>query len=222
MYTADFNYFNNIDSPEKAYWLGFIYADGYVSSAQRKKIFGISLSSKDADQLRKLNRCLNSNYDIKEYVVKNGYKPGTKYSRLIINSEQMYNDLINHGVYERKTSILRNPTIPREYDAPFILGYFDGDGSIFLNNGKYPFYSIDFVGTDSVLTYIHNYFMKEGCTKKSLYLEKRRQNQTVSYIRYGGNVLVETMLGILYQSVPNYLPLDRKRLLYEKCKNRIF
>lgn len=35
-YTADYRKFENIDSPEKAYWLGFIAADGCVYVREKK------------------------------------------------------------------------------------------------------------------------------------------------------------------------------------------
>ena len=33
--TYNKNYFDVIDTPTKAYWLGFLYADGYVTSKNR-------------------------------------------------------------------------------------------------------------------------------------------------------------------------------------------
>ena len=36
-YKANFNYFDKIDTPDKAYWLGFIWADGYIAKRERKQ-----------------------------------------------------------------------------------------------------------------------------------------------------------------------------------------
>lgn len=218
---ADFNYFERIDTAEKAYWLGFIYADGYVSSANGKR-FGMSLSTKDIDHLEKLNRCLKSTYPINTYTVNHGYKIGSEYCRLIISSDKLYDDLVNQGVYEHKTNIIQKPNIERQFYAPFILGLFDGDGSIFLNHSKYPFYSINFMGTIDIIEFIQDYFIEEELVSSLNKPYQKREGQSVYALRYGGNVIVEKIMTHLYQTVDTDLPLKRKYELYLKCKQRKF
>ena len=220
-YTANFDYFDEINTAEKAYWLGYIYADGYVSSQQNRKKFGIALSIKDKPQLEKLNACLDSTYPIHEYTT-NGYKEDTHYCRLVVESEKLFDDLVRHGVLEHKTDILTPPSLLDELIPSFILGYFDGDGSIYCAKSKYPFYALSIVGTDAMLFFIHNFLVSRNVTSKKLKLEKRRAGQTVSYIRYGGNRLVGSILDVLYSDIPDELPLKRKRILYLNCKNRVF
>ena len=55
-YSCDENYFECIDNEEKAYWLGFIYADGYITSkrAHGSQNFGVSLAIKDKKTFRKI------------------------------------------------------------------------------------------------------------------------------------------------------------------------
>lgn len=48
------NIFDLIDTEEKAYWLGFIYADGYVSSSNNQ--FELSLQGSDVEHLNKFNK----------------------------------------------------------------------------------------------------------------------------------------------------------------------
>ena len=222
-YIANFSYFKNIDTHEKAYWLGYIYADGYVSiTKDGRKRFGMALSIKDKSQLEKLKKCMDATYPIKDYEQKSGFSNHTLYSRLIIDSEELFNDLVHHGVSQHKTNILKRPNIDSEFLSSFILGYFDGDGSIFLNNGRCPFYSISIVGTDDILTFIHNYLKDVGVLNKEVKLEKRKNTQIVSYIRYGGNNLVQKIMDTLYKNIDPSLPLERKMELYLNCKNRIF
>ena len=220
-FIADFNYFERIDTAEKAYWLGFIYADGYVSSANGKR-FGMSLSTKDIDHLEKLNRCLKSTYPINIYTVNHGYKTDSEYCRLVISSDKLYDDLVNQGVYEHKTNIIQKPNIERKFYAPFILGLFDGDGSIFLNHSKYPFYSINFMGTIDIIEFIQDYFIEEELVSSLNKPYQKREEQSVYALRYGGNVIVEKIMTHLYQTVDTDLPLKRKYELYLKCKQRKF
>ena len=65
-YSCDENYFECIDNEEKAYWLGFLYADGFIESKRGtySQKFGIMLSYRDRKHLEKFNKCLNSNYVI--------------------------------------------------------------------------------------------------------------------------------------------------------------
>ena len=221
-YFANFSYFNIIDNTEKAYWLGYIYADGYVVNNSGRKKFGMTLSKKDRDQLKKLNKCLNSTYPIHDYITSNGYKIGAEYSRLLIDSEELFEGLNKHGVVPNKTNIIKPPRLKYDLIPAFILGYFDGDGSVYLNNSKYPFYTINITGTDDLLRYIHNYFVDIGVVNRGISLEKRQKGQIVSYIRYGGNNLVSNILGSLYSNTPLWLPLKRKYELYIKCKERNF
>jgi len=48
--------FDNIDTEEKAYWLGFLYADGWVSS--KGNTVGLTLALKDIEHLKKYNNFL--------------------------------------------------------------------------------------------------------------------------------------------------------------------
>lgn len=217
-YSANFDYFANIDSDEKAYWLGYMYADGFISHAcNNNKKIGMALSIKDKDQLIKFQNALNSTYPLHIYNQTSGYKQGGKYCRMIISNDKMFDDLVRQGVVEHKTNFLHAPSIDSKFYNSFILGYFDGDGSIFLNNAKSPFYSISIVGTDEILTFIHNQFLLNGITNKELKLEKRKREQTVSYIRYGGNRIIQKIYEYLYKNIKCDIPLQRKMNLFLKC-----
>lgn len=50
--------------------------------------------------------------------------------KIVLNSKKMSNDLIDKGIVPNKSLVLKPPKINKKYYLPFILGYFDGDGTI--------------------------------------------------------------------------------------------
>ncbi|MGV4321339.1 LAGLIDADG family homing endonuclease [Bacillus mojavensis] len=212
---ANEDYFENIDSQDKAYWLGFIYADGYISIRGSQKCFGVALSTKDEELLIKLNDCLGSNYQIKRYTSKeNGEYKSVKYSRLLITSDKIVDDLINLGVVEHKTNIAKPPNIDYELIRHFIRGYMDGDGSITRSNNDYR---VSFLGTDDILLYISQYLLSQRLINKVNAFGKRRSGQIVSNVVYGGNLQSQKILDHLYQDSNMFL--SRKYNKYKDLSN---
>jgi hypothetical protein len=124
-------YFNNIDNSEKAYWLGFLYADGYVTTNNR---WGLQLAIKDLSHMENFLKCLQCNVNIKKRfkisLITNKYLESCGF---MIHNLKMYNDLYKYGVVNNKTYCLKFPSInliPDKLLSHFIRGYFDGDGSI--------------------------------------------------------------------------------------------
>lgn len=140
-YYANFDIFNTINSEEKAYWLGFLYADGYVRLRYFKKnirggVLGLNLAIKDLDHLKLYKNFLNADQDIQYGVKKTRYKnidKEFKFCHLEINNLEMVQQLINKGCVPRKSLILKFPDefiLPENLIFHFIRGYFDGDGTI--------------------------------------------------------------------------------------------
>ena len=139
------DYFQNIDSKRKAYWLGFIMADGCISTYANQYSLKIHISMKDKiliDQFLK---------DIKSHN-KTLYKPdnGNGSYYVSLTSKKMVTDLMKHGIQERKSGNEIFPTtILKKYEIDFIRGYFDGDG--LAGNKK-----IGFIGSKKMLEEILN------------------------------------------------------------------
>lgn len=123
-YKCNDNFFNIIDTEEKAYWLGFMYADGYIISD--RDAIGLSLSTEDIKHLDKFLISLNANNKISRYT----NNINREYARVIIYSNKLKNDLISHGCLENKTFKLDFPNVDENLVHHFIRGYFDGDGSL--------------------------------------------------------------------------------------------
>lgn len=158
----DKSFFKVIDTEEKAYWLGFIYADGCVKSGG-KDVLEICLSIQDKHHLEKFKNHINFKGEIKE-------KSVGKYQscRLRLFGKEIVEDLISHGAYPRKSLILKFPkTVPNHLIHHFIRGYFDGDGSVYVSNTKL---SISILGTEMFLNSLQNVFInKLNLTKVKIY-----------------------------------------------------
>lgn len=152
-YTINENIFEAIDTPDKAYWLGVMYSDGYISKLKYTNKFGISVAEKDKQWLEKFKEFLNYNGEIKAYLTgKTAYVPGLPYVRLLIGNNKIVSDLEKHGVVEHKTKkINKLPDIP--YLDDFIRGYIDGDGALVQRTTK-----IIISGNKEFLEAIANYF----------------------------------------------------------------
>lgn len=119
----DEKFFQHICTKEKAYWLGFLMADGCINDQRGTLALTLTLSKKDEDQ-------------IDRFITAVGASPDAKKVTATTVTIQIYNKvfvdyLVRKGCCPRKTSTLkfpgqRTPVIAKA----FLLGYYDGDGSL--------------------------------------------------------------------------------------------
>lgn len=127
------DYFENIDSNEKAYWLGFLYADAHIyQKVGRSMWMDFVLSVKDEERIDAFLKNINLTADYK-YYRKNG---NSDQVGIRIGNQKFVNDLIKHGCIPRKRKKITFPLIDNKFDLPFILGYIDGDGSLSKNKSS--------------------------------------------------------------------------------------
>jgi len=133
-YIFNKRYFKIIDSEEKAYWLGFIYADGYVSG---KYELAIQLKKVDLLHLEKFRDCLGSNYPVTSFS-KFTFGKYHDISQIRIYSKIIVDDLLNHGIKNNKSLTIKFPysSLSKDLIRHFIRGFFDGDGSIYCDKSK--------------------------------------------------------------------------------------
>lgn len=120
-YSINHSYFSCIDTEEKAYILGLLYADGCVCSTNN--CISIVFQTKDRDLLDIIKTALTSTHPIKHF---------STYSLFNFTSKQLKQDLITLGCVPKKSKILQFPEflILSPLLKHFLRGYFDGDGSI--------------------------------------------------------------------------------------------
>lgn len=202
------NYFKAIDSEEKAYWLGFIYADGSINEHPTHLRLEIGLKEEDRGHLIKFVKAIGGQDDlVKRKVVRLKGKEYVSY-KVTISCTEMCRDLIQHGVTPRKSLTLTFPNhLTPDLIRHFIRGYFDGDGCINVKkNGKFAKIArFNVVGTEAFLQALQDHFEQRlGASRVRLY--KKRNNKAWSYEKGGLEAL--TILEYLYKGASIYL--DRK------------
>lgn len=206
-YTLNQNYFNNINNLDKAYWLGFIAADGCIQRKCSGNYLTISLNIKDNHLLERLKNCL----------IYNGPLYYTKRREVILSvcSNQIVTDIEKIGITEKKSLTLQNiiNNIPPIYRDVFITGYFDGDGTVGLytqldkRDGRYYTYAkIGLIGTKEFLEGLRNHLGIQG----SFFNIIKNKNVYLFSLKKKSDVLLfnKQIIEIYPHS------LDRKRIVF--------
>ena len=200
------NFFENINTEQKAYILGFIYADGCITNHALQ----IKLSLKDIELLEKIKLALNSEHKIGIYTNYNGYGIGNEYCALRIKDCKIEHDLFKLGVIPKKTKTLSFPTseqVPSNLIRHFIRGFFDGDGSIY----KVESPIISFTVTYEMLCGIKEEIQKNTNTKANIYPYK---NKNVFDYKVGGRKQMIKIYDYLYEDATIFL--GRKKDKFEE------
>ena len=122
-YSFDEKFFDNIDTENKAYWLGFCMADACNTTDELR----IELSAKDENHLLKFKNDI-----VAEQNITYRYRGEHKMSSIGLSSRYMCKSLSRLGCIKNKSFDLTYPEIPSILDKDFIRGFFDGDGCIYV------------------------------------------------------------------------------------------
>lgn len=221
-YNYNSDYFEVIDCANKAYWLGFLYADGCVSvlHQENKNVdcmhLEITLCKKDKKHLEKFRTCLESDVPIVDKIVKLNNKEYEE-CRLTISCTKMCRDLIKLGCIPKKTFSIRLPNddiVPHEFKKDFIRGYFDGDGCICVSTmANKPHIEVTFSGTELMMGDISKYLVQELVIRQIPKMMHDSRSHGVSFFIYGEDT-IKDFLDYLYKDSELYL--DRKYLKYKE------
>jgi len=202
------SFFENINTENKAYWLGFIYADGYNSEKNSKVV--VCLHEQDLSLLNKLKDHIGFKGNIHQY-------PKRKNVILTLCSKKLSKDLVNQGCPQNKTYKLIFPDcsiVPKNLISHFMRGYFDGDGCITNYNYMSVMSNKNFIK-------VYQSRLAEFCAlNKDLPLRARHEhNQNILYFTYGGTGNLQKIYNFFYKDATIYL--ERKKKRFENVlKNR--
>lgn len=209
-YPRNSNFFEVIDTPTKAYWLGFLYADGYIA---KDNTIRINLKKDDEEHLLKFMKAIEyTNGKIKYSTKKDGEKIYHQ-AYFSIRDSKMKQDLADKGCVNNKSLIITFPydKVPSSLYSHFIRGFFDGDGCLtwsISGKAKSRNYRVNFTGTESILNSI-----KEILGKPKLALE-HKGNYCV--LNINGNKQLKTILAYIYQDATEDIYLTRKKQKYDE------
>lgn len=215
------DYFKEINSANKAYWLGFLYADGcitrtYKNEKLKNMVLEITLCNEDRHHLEKFRDCLESNLTIHDKLV-HGKEKDYKSSRLVVSCTNMCRDLIKLGCTPQKTYDIKFPSydiVPHEFMRDFVRGFFDGDGCICITKmaGK-PHIELTLTGMSDMLKSIADFLISEKILRVIPKLHKDNRSRAYSMHMYGEDA-IKDILDYLYKDSEIYL--DRKFNKYKE------
>lgn len=207
-YNVNQDYFETIDTEEKAYWLGFITADGCIKEDNNQ--LSIGLSRKDINHLQKYRQALNAEHPIKLETSKvKGKEYETCYVR--IQNKKIYDDLLNLNIEPKKSMNEIPANISEELIPHYIRGMFDGDGWLSWNNNCSE---IGFGMGYDILEFIKENVQTSANVKEYNILPYK----SIFRYRITSKVEIRKMLSYMYSNATIYL--DRKYEKYlEYCRS---
>lgn len=216
-YKLNEHYFDMIDTPNKAYILGFFYADG--CNIKNKSTISMSLEEKDKEILEKIRLEIGSERKLefinqsKRKDKNNDYHYNDMW-RLLLFSTYMCDVLETHGMMPNKSLKLKFPEwLDKNLYSHFIRGYFDGDGSLCIHqkqNGKYhPLLTI--TSTNDFCQRCLEILREELNIGGGIY-DASSHNGITKVISISGFVQLEKVLSWLYKDADLYM--KRKHDIY--------
>ena len=203
-YIINDTYFDNIDTEEKAYFLGFLYADGSNDGYRTY----LKLKEEDKEILEKLQILIKSENPIKKVVEQYKNQDYISY-KLVLNSKKLCESLEKVGCVKNKTFKLTYPHfINKDLQRHFIRGYFDGDGCISYSSN---FRSVVIAGNKTFVEDLQKILIHDLNLSKT---KIRIQENNFSRLEYSGWRNCFKLRDYLY--IDSTIYLDRK---FQKFKN---
>lgn len=207
IYSLDQTMFDKIDTEEKAYWSGFLFADGYNNEKTGSVI--LTLHNKDIDTLHKFNFFLKTNKPIG--------KNTKDSSKVCVESKHMSKKLSEIGMIQKKTHVLEFPDIEKHLIRHFIRGYFDGDGCVTYGKKLNQNIGVSVTSTKSFLNKIIN---EIDDIKFSFSKRHKDRIDNIYTINMGGVCNIIKFYHYLYNDASIYMA--RKKNKFEEWFNWYF
>jgi len=200
------NFFEVIDTEEKAYYLGWLMADAGISGYKNEYSIKLATSSEDKELIDNFLNAIKATYIPKMTLTHGGKMAGDKlYSRyaVSINCKKMFDDLVSHGLTEHKSGNEVFPVLPRHLEHHFIRGYFDGDGVTCIKKNKRS----GFVAPIPVLEQIQK---RLGSNQKLYHAQASIESKMYYFL--GGKRFSKILYTYMYSDAHIWLKRKRERM----------
>jgi intein/homing endonuclease len=223
-YTPNYDYFLEINTEEKAYYLGLIYADGTIvfdktkTSPINAQSFVISLQERDGYILNNLCKSITPYRDIKYEVIKQE-NWSNKYTYKV-TSKKLIENLNKWGVYRNKTvANLNIPLIPNNLVNHFIRGFFDGDGCCYLKHTNHANNTKKGNLTNKIMivcltSSILEDFQKEMGIGKVILQKKKNNRQSIYMFLIERKEEVNKFYDYIYKDATIFLKRKKEKFIY--------
>lgn len=207
MYELNQEYFDVIDTSEKAYFLGLMFTDGSVSSSDHN----VSIALTDLDCIEAFKKALETD---KPIYVNERSKENPKWKdvyTLSLNSEKLKNSLITWGCVPNKVRKLNSlPVLDKNLYSHFFRGVFDGDGSVYIPKNRSVTASIN--GYEPFLKVVREKLLKQVPVLglPTIYFRKGRSGD----IRYSTKEKAKAFYDYLYKDATVYM--SRKKNIFDE------
>lgn len=213
-YPLDEHFFDIIDTEEKAYFLGFMFADGFVSVKHNNFLVGVEIHKRDIEILKKFKKALKS----KSPLYFNHFRNSV---RLRVYSKTLVRQLILKGCVPNKSLVLKFPCkslMSKRLLHHFMRGYFDGDGSFRIHQEKqHPSrrLQVNFSIYSSEKFCIE--YQNKLCSMITINKTKLYKRDGISEMVYCGKNNIKKIYNFLYEGANLFLFRKKKR--FEKYLN---
>lgn len=210
--TYHFNehYFDIVNTVNKAYILGLLWADGH-NDVSRGKIT-LQLQEKDKELLEHINSEVESDRPLWFCPLHDKNKCWSNTYTLTFQSRHMSNVLESYGMVQRKSLVLEFPDfINTDLYGAFIRGYLDGDGSICFNH-KTKKTEVSMIGTIMFLERIQE-ICKQFDINTSIY-KKSHGNDVIRTLHVTNKPDRVKFLNWIYKDAN--LKMERKYIKYQQ------
>lgn len=207
-YSINENYFDNIDSRRKAYYLGLLLADG--CNYEPLHTVKIELQERDKGILDYLNNDLQYSKPL-EFVPLNSKNPNHQNTyRVLITNKHMSQKLAQLGMVQNKTLNLKFVDI--DFMLSMICGYFDGNGHIEWSKSQF----LTIASTNDFCVGLSKYLLDNYNIESHIYNTK---NDNTKVLHIFGKWQILHFLQLIYESVDVHI--DRKYNKYLEIYNEM-
>lgn len=200
------NYFEVIDTQEKAYWLGFLISDGAITNQKEKSKFQLELTLKAEDE--HILHLLEKDLGVENKV----YTSANKYKRFSLGSKKIIQDLEKLGITQNKSFTIHIPDIPEKFENALIRGIFDGDGGFtsFTRANGQRCTELSFCGNIYVIKWIQKTLAKN---LPSLKINKITNEHSIKRIRWSSKKDIILIRDFIYKNHNNHYLVRKYNLI---------